>query len=525
MANTKMFVHYAGTVDAFSKLANRSDYDNKIVFIKGGSDGKGAAIYTHGEYYTSAHDVEALVGSLKAISGVMVNSDKNTLKVAQTHDGVLNFCADGETVAVTMDGPGITISVSEAFRNRVAAVETLADDTAEALGNKTDAADKSGSAFARIANLAALVKDITGGETTSIAGQINAAINALKGNLADGDAATLKAINTELDAIEANLANYILKSDLAAEVSDNDGVKVNVTVKTKDGKVNDVVVDETQLEAALNLKANAVDVYTKTEADAMAQGKVNELANGAVKTNTDAIAVLNGNDTTEGSVDKKIKDALNAFAGSIDDNNTIDNLTELLAYVNGVDGSKNLASAIANIAENTSKIATLNGDATTTGSVDKKVKDAIDTEVGRAEAAYAVKGTEGVASGAAARAEEAYTLAGQKATAAEAKAQAVTAISEIAEATAADSDNTYVKATVTTRAGSVTAVNVDDSGVKTYADSVGEAAKGYSDAKLAEAVGAYATEGVTASGLRKEIEERDAAVKNYADSLFVWEEL
>ena len=40
-----------------------------------------------------------------------------------------------------------------------------------------------------------------------------------------------------------------------------------------------------------------------------AETKVNELANGAVKTNTDAIATLNGNDTVDGSVDKKIKNA------------------------------------------------------------------------------------------------------------------------------------------------------------------------------------------------------------------------
>lgn len=158
MASTKMFVHYSGTVADFKKLSNISDYDNKIVFIKGGTDGKGAAIYTHGEYYTSAHDVEALVSSLKAISGVMVNSDRNTLKVAQTHDGVLNFCADGETVAVTMDGPGITISVSEAFRNRVKAIE---DSLGTPVAKENGKAD--GTAYERIAKLSADIDAMSGG--------------------------------------------------------------------------------------------------------------------------------------------------------------------------------------------------------------------------------------------------------------------------------------------------------------------------------------------------------------------------
>ena len=50
--------------------------------------------------------------------------------------------------------------------------------------------------------------------------------------------------------------------------------------------------------------------------------KVQELADGAVKTNTDAIAKLNANDTTEGSVAKAVKDAkdsVDAKIGSLDD--------------------------------------------------------------------------------------------------------------------------------------------------------------------------------------------------------------
>ena len=116
---------------------------------------------------------------------------------------------------------------------------------------------------------------------------------------------------------------------------------------------------------------------------------VADLATGAVKDNTDAIAVLNGNASQAGSVDKKIQDAINAFAGTADGDNVIENVTELLNYVSGVDGSKTLAEAIAQIADNKGKIETLNGGNTTAGSVAKAVKDAIDAEVERADEAYA----------------------------------------------------------------------------------------------------------------------------------------
>lgn len=461
MATSKMFVHYNGTVDQFKALNNLSDYANKIVFIKGGTDGKGSAIYTHGEYYTSAHDVEALVASLNIVKGVMVNGDSGTLKVANGHNGVINFTNGDETVAISADGPGIKISVSETFRNRVSAVETLAGNTSTALGAKTDTKNAEGSAFARIAQLKADVEAL-GGTSGSIASQIESAINDLDVAVSTGDyVKTIKQVDGKIEATtgtfnfdEKGTASNLIKGlNGTPEGTGTNGIKVTVT--QTEGAVTAVAVDDSA-------------VYKKADAETMAQNKVDALANGAVKANADAIAKLNGNNTVEGSVAKQIKDAIEAFAGTVDGDTAIENVTELLNYVAGVDGSKDLASAIAQIEENKGKIATLNGDNTTAGSVAKVVKDAIDSEVQRANGAYAVKNTETVASNAATRAEEAYTLAGQKATAAEAKAQAVTAISEIAEAS--QTSESTVVVTVKTKAGSVSSVNVDDSAIKQYAD-------------------------------------------------------
>lgn len=52
-----------------------------------------------------------------------------------------------------------------------------------------------------------------------------------------------------------------------------------------------------------------------------------------VKANTDAIAVLNGDTTVEGSVDKKVVDAINEFATQITDDGTINTFKEVLNYI------------------------------------------------------------------------------------------------------------------------------------------------------------------------------------------------
>lgn len=386
MANelTKMFVHYSGTVQEFKNANLETKYNNQIVFIKGGANGNGEAVYTHGKYYGDVKAALAAltqqVNDLKYFTSI---SDGTKTASASGKNGVITFNAvDPTQVAVEVDSNGVTIGLTDAFKKSVSDNTTNVANVRTDLGNVGDQANSKGSAFARIANLAAVVGQLTGaegGELKSVESQITEAIGALRteivGTLDNADAKTLQAINDELDAIDAKWASYISKAELATEVSDNDGVKVNVTVKTKDGKVSDVVVDETQLEAALNLKANAADVYDKAGAEGMAQGKVNALAGGAVKDNADAIAVLKGNDTVDGSVDKKIKDAINAFEQKVTDDNTINTLKELVDYVAGAKGGDKLADAIAQIAENKGKIETLNGDDKTAGSVAKAIAD------------------------------------------------------------------------------------------------------------------------------------------------------
>ena len=99
-------------------------------------------------------------------------------------------------------------------------------------------------------------------------------------------------------------------------------------------------------------QTNAIAEALKT-----AKAHTDELANGQVKTNTDAITKLNGDDTVEGSVKNLIKAA-----------------------------KYNDTAIKADIAKNTKAIETLNG--TGEGSVDKKVADAVATIVNGAPESY-----------------------------------------------------------------------------------------------------------------------------------------
>ena len=112
--------------------------------------------------------------------------------------------------------------------------------------------------------------------------------------------------------------------------------------------------DATTLQSAKDYADSLAGDY---DAAGTAQTKVDELANGAVKTNTDAITKLNGDETVEGSVDKKIKDASDALEQKITDSTYDDTAIQ------------------AKVTANENAIGVLNG--TGEGSVAKKVSDEI----------------------------------------------------------------------------------------------------------------------------------------------------
>lgn len=129
---------------------------------------------------------------------------------------------------------------------------------------------------------------------------------------------------------------------------------------------------DTKLKAWVNaqdtITLDAAKAYTDGKADnydpaGTAQTKVDELKNGAVKDNTDAIAKLNGDSTVDGSVDKKIataKTALDASIAAVEqkaDKNASD-ISTLDGKVGTIPTSSGVDNVIAYVDKKTSGIAT-----------------------------------------------------------------------------------------------------------------------------------------------------------------------
>lgn len=185
------------------------------------------------------------------------------------------------------------------------------------------------------------------------------------------------------DAMEQNAKDYADDLDEAMDTR-----VLALEAKFGDGEGN----VESQIEDAV-----AAEKTAREEADADLQEQITNLqglvgdrsvteliaaeqtrAEAAEKANSDAIAVLNGNSSVEGSVDKKVADALNEFATQISDDNTVNTYKELINYA-ATHGAE-FTELVGEVDANTSAIATLNGDASTAGSVDKKIADAIAAE-------------------------------------------------------------------------------------------------------------------------------------------------
>ena len=112
-----------------------------------------------------------------------------------------------------------------------------------------------------------------------------------------------------------------------------------------------------------------------------AQGEEQRIE-GKVDVNAAAIAKLNGDANTEGSVAKAV--AAEASRAATEEGKLDDRLKAIEGIVSG-DAEVTLGDIIADVAENAEAIEILNGDATTEGSVAKVVADAVKAEADRAK--------------------------------------------------------------------------------------------------------------------------------------------
>lgn len=273
---SKMFVHYSGTVADFSKLSNITDYNNKIVFIKGGADGTGAAIYTHGNYYANLND--ALAG-LKYISSVKAGGVTAT---AQGPNGIIEFSADDPTtVSVAAGSTGVTIGLTADFK------KSVSDNTAAIAANTKAISDE---ASAR------------GTAITTAKNELTTEINK------KADTTTVTGIDNRVKTIEDD---YLKATDIT-------------------GKLDTSVYNEKIAELTKADSDNLTEAKNYTDSEIAKLDSATVAAQ--VEANKTAIATLNGSDTGK-SVREVVQDEVAVQLTSENITESFDTLKEMAEYL------------------------------------------------------------------------------------------------------------------------------------------------------------------------------------------------
>lgn len=202
------------------------------------------------------------------------------------------------------------------------------------------------------------------------------ALETLVGVIPEG--ATASTVVGYIEEKTANIASDATVSAIGDRVTALEGLVGEDSVATQ---ISTAVAAEAEIaRAAEKANADAIDAieadYLKEADKTELQGNIDSLANGAVKANTEAIATLNGNAETEGSVDYKIAQKFSTLMENPDE--AMNSIQELVDWT-----TEHAADALEmsnQVTANKNAIATLNGDASTAGSVDKKIADAIAAE-------------------------------------------------------------------------------------------------------------------------------------------------
>lgn len=335
------------------------------------------------------------VTAVKETNGV-VTIERKALVAADIPDlGVskitgLQGLLDGKQGTLTFDGnyeAGVNNAATVSTVN--AAKTTLVGDTSE------EATTTDGNTIADVrryvdAKTKGIASDAKLAELTE---KVTANTNSIKGintSLADGGAISNAIADAKKAGTDATAAVNTLAGKVGTVTEGKTVVKMieeaqaaatydDTTVKADIKKNVDAI-------AAINDAKTGILQQAKTYADgkdtAIAEAKkagtdaaaaVKTLEDGQVKKNADAIDVLNGTSAVDGSVDKKVADAINEFSTKISDDKTVNTFKELIDYA--ATHKDEYSTLSGEVQKNTTAIATLNGDGA--GSVDKKVADAI----------------------------------------------------------------------------------------------------------------------------------------------------
>ena len=181
-------------------------------------------------------------------------------------------------------------------------------------------------------------------------------IEALEAKFGEGDGSVDSKITAAIEALDTPEAGVT-----------GDGAYVDVTVKQVNGKVTEVIVAENDI-------ASAKDLSDEVTRATNAENAINAKIGGNYGTGEGQVTVA--------ADVQAAKDAAAAAQADIDaflvttetDNGVLDTLKEIQDFLTSDEGT--VQTLLDKVATNETAIATLNGDATTTGSVAKAVADA-----------------------------------------------------------------------------------------------------------------------------------------------------
>lgn len=295
----------------------------------------------------------------------------NVATVSTVNTAKSDLIGDTNTEATTTDGN----TIADVRRYVDAKTKVLASDAKLAeLSNKvtanTNSIETINTSLAEGGSVSNAIADAKKAGTDAAT-----AVSALENGKVKANADAIAAINNAETGILKQAKNYADGKDTAIAAAKKAGDDAAAAVTALE---NGQVKTNADAITSINNKIGTIP-EGKTVAEAIEKAKTDATyddkeVRGLIKSNTDAIDVLNGGDTVNGSVAKSVKEAINDFATKISDDGTVNTFKELVDYV-AAHGSEYTA-AIADIAANKSAIKTLNG--TGTGSVSKAVNDAID---------------------------------------------------------------------------------------------------------------------------------------------------
>ena len=319
----------------------------------------------------NTEDIATINDKLKDIEA---DADVNIIEVVKVNGSALTP-DENKAVDITVPTKFSDITDDSGFDARITAAQTQADKGVnDAASAQATANEAKGAAEANATELGTLGTTVAG-HTTTI-GEHTTKIGNLE-NFQNEHTAAYNTLNGIVSGHTTSIAGKAEQTALDAAIAD---IAKNTTAIT--------TLNETTIPGINNniaKKADADKVYTKDEVNAITgtptEGKtlveMIEAAQTAatyddtaikadIKKNTDAIAVLNGDDKTEGSVDYKVAQEVAKILNDNDESD-IDTLNEIAAWI--TNDTTGAAKMNADIAANTAAIAKLNGGADVDGSV------------------------------------------------------------------------------------------------------------------------------------------------------------